>query len=196
MNFMKLKLLARLAVGLALAGLTGCIVLSVYPFYTAKDLTFDPALVGNWAKAGSTNEFWRFSEMDRKSYTLLTTDSQSTNCFDAHLFRLKHCEFLDLLTTNRSEFEMPLHLISKVNLSATNVTVQFMDYDWLSRYLDTNRTALRHLVVYEKPDDTNSGAMTYLTASTRDLQVFLLKHADDTNAFSSGSTVELNRLSP
>ena len=37
----------KITTGLALiAFLAGCVVTSVYPYYTPKDLLFDPALVG------------------------------------------------------------------------------------------------------------------------------------------------------
>ncbi len=146
--------------------LAGCIVLSVYPFYNAKDLTFDPGLTGRWAKDGTTNEFWQFTASGEKSYALTTTDDTSTNCFTAHLFQLKEYQFLDLLTTNRSEFELPLHLISQVSRNDTNLSLHFLDYGWLAGLLETNPTVLRHIVVPEKPDDTNSDKMMYLTAGT------------------------------
>jgi hypothetical protein len=181
------------AAGAVLSMLAGCIVLSVYPFYNAKDLTFNPAMAGRWAKNGTTNEFWEFTVSGEKSYALTTTDTQDTNCFTAHLFHLKQYQFLDLLTTNRSEFQLPLHLISQVTLNDTNLSLHFLDYGWLANQLETNPAILRHIVELEKPDDTNSDKMVYLTAGTADLQKFLLKHADDTNAFSSDSAVELQR---
>jgi hypothetical protein len=190
---MKTNFLKFVAAGVALSMLAGCIVLSVYPFYNAKDLTFDPALAGHWARTGRANEFWQFTASDKKSYVLTTTDETSTNCFTAHLFQLKQYQFLDLLTTNRSEFELPLHLISQVTRNDTNLSLHFLDYGWLSALLETNSTVLRHIVVPEKPDDTNGDKMMYLTAGTADLQKFLLKHVDDTNAFSSDSAVELQR---
>ena len=190
---MKAKMLKFVATGVVLSMLAGCIVLSVYPFYNAKDLTFDPGLAGRWAKNGITNEFWEFTVSGEKSYVLTTTDTQDTNCFSAHLFKLKEYQFLDLLTTNRSEFELPLHLISQVTRTDTNLSLHFLDYGWLSALLETNPTVLRHIVVPEKPDDTNSGNMVYLTAGTADLQKFLLKHVGDTNAFGSDSAVELQR---
>jgi hypothetical protein len=192
---MKTKILKFMAAGAALSMLAGCITLSVYPFYTAKDLIFDPGVTGQWVKAGTTNEFWQFSGLDGKFYMLSTTDATSTNCLEAHLFQLKQYQFLDLLTTNRDEFELPMHLIAQVKRSDTNLSLHFLDYGWLAGLIETNPAVLRHIVVPEKSEDTNSGNMLYLTADTEDLQRFLLKHAADTNAFSSDSDVELQRVS-
>jgi hypothetical protein len=190
---MKAKILKFVAAGAVLSMLAGCIVLSVYPFYNAKDLTFDPGLAGRWARTGRANEFWQFTASGEKSYALSTTDSASTNCFTAHLFQLKQYQFLDLLTTNRDEFELPLHLISQVTRTDTNLSLHFLDYGWLTALIETNPTVLRHIEVPEKPDDTNGGNMVYLTAGTADLQKFLLKHVGDTNAFNSDSAVELQK---
>jgi hypothetical protein len=192
---MKKRILKLLAAGAVLSTLAGCIVLSVFPFYNEKDLVFDPGLAGRWAKDDSTNQYWEFTASGGKFYMLKTADSSDTNCFEAHLFHLKQYQFLDLLTTNRAEFELPLHLISQVTRNDTNLSLQFLDYGWLASVLETNPAALRHIVVPEKPDDTNSGNMLYLTADTKDLQEFLLKHVGDTNAFSSDSAVELKRVS-
>ena len=190
---MKKKNLKLVAAGAALSILAGCIVQSVYPFYTAKDLVFDPALTGHWQNAKDAGKFWQFDAVGGKYYLLTTTEEQDTNGFEAHLFQLNHYQFLDLLYTNRSMFQMPLHLISKVTRTDTNVSLQFLDYGWLTSVLETNPAVLRHIIVPENANDTNTGNMLFLTADTKDLQKFLLKHVEDTNAFSSGSTVELIR---
>jgi hypothetical protein len=195
---MKTKIFKLVATTAALSLLAGCIVLSVYPFYTPRDLIFDPGLTGRWVEAKSTNTFWQFDGTGGKFYLLTITDDQSTNAFEANLFQLKQYRFLDLLTTNRDEFtrfEMPMHLVSRVEHNGTNLSLHFLDYGWLVGLLTNDPTALRHIVVPEEPGDTN-GNMLYLTADTKDLQKFLLKHAEDTNAFSSDSAEELKLVSP
>ena len=191
---MKTNILKFLAAGSVLSLLAGCIVLSVYPFYTPKDLIFDPGLAGRWVKTTAANEFRQFSDTGGKFYLLTTTDDQDTNCLEAHLFQLKQYQFLDLLTTNRGQFQMPVHLIAKAARNDASVSLEFLDYGWLAGLVETNPAVLRHLVVPEKPGDT-SGGMVYLTADTKDLQKFLLEHAEDTNAFNAGSAVELQRVS-
>jgi hypothetical protein len=199
MKMMIPKLTATVA---ALTLMAGCIVLSVYPFYTTKDLISDPALAGRWADTSKANAFWQFADLNGKSYLLTSTDEQATNVFEAHLFRLKEQQFLDLLTTNRGEFQLPMHLISKVERTDTNLSLQFMDFGWLAGLLETNPAVLRHIVVPTEPGSTNEALgsgdnnMVYLTADTKALQKFLLKHAHDTNAFNAGSAVSLERVSP
>ena len=188
------KILKLLAVGTALAMVAGCITLSVYPFYNQKDLTFDPGMVGQWSKTSQTNELWQFADVNGKYYRLTTT-GEDTNVLDAHLFALQQYKFLDLLVTNREMFQLPLHLISKVTRNDDTMTLQFLDYGWLEKLVQDSPTAIRHIVVPENSDGGDDGKMVYLTADTRELQKFLIKHADDTNAFNSGSAVELKRVS-
>jgi len=198
---MKSKPLKLTAAVAALSLVAGCIVLSVYPFYTPKDLIFDPGLAGQWSNAAKPNESWQFTAADAKSYLLSTADDHDTNAFEVHLFQLKQYQFLDLLTTNRGEFQMPMHLIAEVARADTNLSLHFLDFSWLAGLLQTNPAVLRHLVVPEAGYTNDSlvdgnNKMLYLTADTKDLQKFLLKYAGDTNAFDSDSAVELKRMSP
>lgn len=194
---MKKKILQLSVAAATLSLLAGCVVLlgSVYPYYTQKDLVFDPALTGRWFQAGDTNGCWQFADAGDKAYCLTAIDDHETNCFEAHLFQLKHYQFLDMLTTNRAEFQLPLHIVSKVVRTDTNLSLQLLDEGWLSKLLDAHPKALRHLTMPAQAGSTNDQIFA-LTADTEELQKFLLKHAEDTNAFSSGSMIVLQRTAP
>jgi hypothetical protein len=182
---MKAKILKAAIAVVAMSMFAGCVVLSVYPFYTPKDLISDPGLAGRWSDQNATNNFWQISAAGAQAYSLAIVDEHSTNGFDVHLFQLRQYQFLDLRTTNRTDFQLPLHLVVKCDRAASALTVTFMDYGWLEKLLATNPAAVRHIVVPENPDDKHSSQMVYLTAETKELQKFLLKHAADTNAFNS-----------
>lgn len=165
--------------------LGGCVVTSVYPFYTAKDLMFEPALIGRWADAGTTDEsteVWQFERAGEKGYLLAVSEGSETNRYDAHLFGLKKQLFLDLCPTNRVDGHLPLHYVLKVSPIKTTLQMQFLADGWLKQLLKKNPKAIRHTIFYEKPGDTNSSTLA-LTAETKDLQKLILKYADDTNAF-------------
>ncbi len=164
--------------------LAGCVVMSVYPYYTVKDLTFDAGLSGRWAKPGTTNEFWEFTPVADKSYLVTTADAHETNRLDGYLFQLQGHPFLDLCTTNRDDiYRLPLHLVVKVGRDKDDLRLAVLDYGWLGKLLEAHPATLRHIIVPEKPLDTKSSKMFYLTADTRDLQKFLLKNLNNTNAF-------------
>src|ERR1019366_7010332 len=106
---MKTRKLIALA-GLALC-LPGCIP-SLNPFYTDKDLVFDPRLLGTWAEKGKEQEpeTWSFEKAGDKAYKLAIAEKPGKEGeFTAHLFKLKHEYFLDLLprecnyATNQAE---------------------------------------------------------------------------------------------
>jgi len=191
---MKLPVLVALAFAAVL--FTGCIVLSVYPFYTDRDLVSDPGLAGRWIKASNTNEIWQFTQTGKKSFMLTTTDATSTNCFEAYVFQLEQYQFIDLLTTNRETFQLPLHMVAKFERKGSTLALPFMDYGWLAGLLETNRAALSHIVVPNEAGNTNGGNMVYLTGPTRELQKFLIKNVANTNAFGADSLVQLQRVSP
>ena len=97
---------------------------------------------------------------------------------------MKGQPFLDLCTTNRDGLnQLPLHLAVKVARHQDELQLAILDYEWLGKLLKANPATLRHIVVPDKPLETNSGEKFYLTADTRDLQKFLLKHQNNTNAF-------------
>lgn len=174
-------------VGLVAGGifLAGCVVESVYPFYTTKDITFDPALVGKWADAKATNdatEFWQFDRQGQNSYVLTLSSATETNAYDATLFQLSRHTFLDLCSTNRVDNQLPLHYLMKLELSAPSLKFQLLDYKWLTELLEKKPQTLRHILVPGGAGNTNNPQLV-LTAETAELQKFILKYVTDTNAF-------------
>ena len=70
---------------------------------------------------------------------------------------------------------LPLHTFFLVErLDADNLVLAWMDHDWLKRYLKSNPGA----IAYEDMDGT-----ILLTASTEEMQDFLLKHRHTHGAF-------------
>ena len=76
--------------------LTGCVISSVYPFFTAKDVAFDPALVANWTNTKEAGEHWNFERAGSNAYQLTYSSDGKSCSMEAHLFRLKDGIFLDL----------------------------------------------------------------------------------------------------
>ena len=182
--------------GLATLLLTGCVVTSVYPYYTERDLVFEPELLGRWSEnETSTDEakgYWKFDKAGEKAYGLLTVENSETNYYSAHLFRIKRQTFLDLCKTNAADDQLSLHYLLKVTQIEPSLQYQIMDYGWLGELVQTNSKAIRHIVVpvYDDSGDTNKARLV-LTADTKELQKFILKYSSDTNAF--GKAEEMKR---
>lgn len=169
--------------------LGGCVVTSLYPYYTDKDLVFDPALLGKWVEAGTTNQSAEYVQIERlgeKGYWATVFGTDETNSVELHLFRLKQQLFLDSFPTNRSLDFVPVHQVSKVIWSEPQLETANLSYDWLAKLLEKHPKAIRHMVLQDKPGDTQKGRIV-LTADTRELQRFILKYVNNTNAWNKPS---------
>lgn len=176
----------KIATGLALLTLlAGCVVTSVYPFYTAKDVVFDPALVGMWAEAGSTNaanEHWRFEKAADQAYKLTIQEKEKQTEFDTHLFKLKGRLFLDCFPRERPDNSLPLHFLFKVNRVELALELSLLDYDWLKQLIAKDPKAVRHIFVSKKLGESGAGDLV-LTADTAELQKFIRKNEKTEGAF-------------
>ena len=163
--------------GLALA-LTGCVVTSVYPFYFETDLTFEPALIGDWKKADQSGERWKFEQASGNGYRITSESKGKTTVFQGHVFKLHGRTFLDLTATGWKEDiqpePVPSHLLVRIMEVKPTVKLSAMNYDWLKELLTKDPKAVRHIVIQtgEKSDDRR----IVLTADTTELQQFLLNH--------------------
>lgn len=170
-----------LVVGIAAALLGACIP-SVYPYYTAKDLQFDSALLGQWRENGNSADAdtWKFEADGEKAYKLTITEKgKKTGTFSAHLFKLKDYQFLDLIPTDCKFAEEQAdvlnasvvfgHLLACVSRTDRSLSVAFFDMDWLEKHLKANPRAIS-CVQNEK--------QLLLNAGTRELQRFVLKHRE------------------
>jgi hypothetical protein len=165
--------------------LAACIP-SVNPFYTDKDVVTDQRLVGEWQEKDNTNnpEMWTFEQSTNNAYKLTVIENGKTGEFSAHLFKLKQEQFLDLIpskcefATNQADLVnfsvFAGHLITRMPQVEPNLKLAFCDFEWLEKYLTNNPNALAHHM---------EGDSIVLTAGTRDLQKFVLKHLGTNELF-------------
>ncbi len=171
--------------GLAAVLLAGCVVTSVYPYYQAKDVTFDPALLGIWSDPANTNatkETWTFEKLGAQNYTLMIRDDNKTNAFDAQLFTLGDAKFLDLLPRERQEYQTPSHLLLHVAQLHPQLELRLLNYGWLSKLVEEKPKTIRHVIVPKENGSAEAGLLT-LTADTAELQKFIRKQLQNTNAW-------------
>ena len=184
-HFIVMKKRNLIAIAGAAVLLVACIP-SVYPFYTDKDVVTDQGLVGEWREKDNTNnpEMWKFEQSTNNAYKLTVEEHGKTGEFSAHLFKLKQEQFLDLIpskcefATNQADLVnfsvFAGHLIARMPQVEPNLKLAFCDFEWLQKYLEKNPSALAHHV------EDNS---IVLTADTRDLQKFVLKHLGTNELF-------------
>ncbi|MEY4386137.1 MAG: hypothetical protein RLY20_1420 [Verrucomicrobiota bacterium] len=180
----QLALSALALLGLLL--LAGCVLTSVYPFYTENDLVFEPKLVGRWADAeheDNTNKFWQFErEGTNAAFKLTVRDGDEEKSYRASFFRLKSWSFIDATPLQGHDDFIPPHFLMKVSQVEPELKLAVLDYEWVADLLKAHPGALRHTVVEKQPGQAEGGRVV-LTADTAELQKFILKYAADTNAF-------------
>lgn len=186
-----------------LLGIAGCIPTSIHPLYTEKDLVFDPALVGVWSEKEDSKETRSFEKLGDKGYRLVIREADGkTGEFQAHLLKLGDTLFLDLFPdqmameeSNRDGYYQahlqPMHSFLKVSRIEPTLEMAPLNLVWLATFLKENPSAIRHEVVGRDKEDRQ----IILTASTRDLQAFMLKHRNTPDAFGD-EPIRLERIKP
>lgn len=180
-------ILACLALGAVLCGVTGCFVLSLNPFYEEQDLFFEPALLGRWKGDGQA---WRFepAKHEAKAYHITYADGNGKESQMAgRLFKLADQWFLDLFGRADSEVmppPIPSHYVVRLQLEDGNLVMQGLNYEWLADWLKKNPKALRHQWRVNPGDDPDERYFV-LTAETADLQEFLRKQLKNEAAWSN-----------
>ena len=192
------KIISSATLGLAVF-LAGCVP-SLNPLYTEKDLVFEPALLGVWSEKEDSTDGWTFRKKDDKSYQLLIQEGEKSSPFIAHLVQLGKYRFLDLYPDeaglkdfNRDDIYkmtlIPGHLFLKVSKIEPTLQIGFLNADWLEKLLKKSPGALRHQRMGE-----DKGLV--LTASTKELQKFMLKHVNTKDAFGESSDFKREKDSP
>lgn len=177
--------------------LVGCVP-SWNPLYTEKDLVFNPALVGTWTPADAkqdSKESWAFTKGGDKVYHLQHLDEEGRKArFEARLLKLKEQQFLDLYLARIEDDDvklndlarfsiLPAHIFLKVEQIEPALKIAAMNPEWMKEFLKKHPDAIAHRVV--------NAENIALTASTGELQKFVLDHLNDKEFF--GGPVELRR---
>ncbi len=162
----------------------GCPVRSIFPLFTEKDLFFDPALIGKWQVLGS-------DPPDTVSVTASATEylvhnpvlhegsQTSYHQYSAKLGRIGAHVFLDtyqeLSPNHDAQDHMILaHQFHRITLRGDTLELSSLDDDWLRKMIDGGALPISHV---------RRDGEIILTASTQDLQAFVLRYADDPGAF-------------
>jgi len=188
-----------IAVFVVVLVLNGCFIKSLHPFFTEKDVVFKKELIGTWLDQDSAQ--WHIEQHKQSkgflkggdslvnSYHVVYCDKKEMNTeFEVHLFKLNNTMYLDFYPLVIGDNDMfnfhivPAHSLAKVEISGQNdITIKWFNEQWLGELFKQNRIRIAHETVSE-----NSDYVSYiLTASTGDLQKFIVKYGNDPRAFKS-----------
>jgi len=180
--------------------LGGCVpVISLHPLYTEKDIVVDKKLCGTWIdNSGDTKTTWEFERIDepKNAYKLIFTDEDGKKgSFVAHLLKLKDMLFLDIFPGElpwepedpnkmdwpyNSLFLIPAHTFVKIDSIEPRLKLRLTSESKMEELLKENPSAVEH---------TSIGERIVLTASTKKLQAFVLKYAEDERVFTGEVTL-------
>ena len=185
--------------------LGGCVpVISLHPLYTEKDIVLDKKLYGTWVDNSSDpNTTWEFKSIDepKNAYKLIFADEEGMKgSFVAHLVKLQNRLFLDIFPSElpwepedpnkidwpyNTLFLIPAHTFVKVDSIEPQLKLRLTLESKMEELLKENPSAAEH---------TSVGDRLVLTGSTKELQAFVLKYADDERVFTD--QVALSRKEP
>jgi hypothetical protein len=80
--------------------LPGCYLFALNPYFTSKDIVYDPNLVGKWVGSVGKGHL-EFSNQNNKSYKMILVDEAGKiGNFNATLFRLDKILFIDIIPSD------------------------------------------------------------------------------------------------
>ena len=185
----KRSLIALFAIGAVLCLVSCRPVLSLHPWYSDNDVVFEPALLGSWFNPTEkdTHAAFIFEKSGPNSYTATLVDFSETQhldlVFNAHLMRLDGKLFIDAVQKSArvrgqdvdTGIVVPGHLVGRISIQGDVLRMKLLDDDWVKKGIEAGTISIEH---------ENVDGVPVLTASTPELQRFLLAHADDSQAFS------------
>lgn len=188
--------------------LASCSVFSLQPLYTENELVFDTHLLGTWTD--QDDGIWQFEKtlqenknpiqkfgVNEKTYTLIykdTKDQKSARLF-VHLMKLGNRLFLDLYPTDNYDKEvssellaahlLPVHTFAKLDIHQDQVAIYPLNGEWLEDLFEQNKIRISHENV-----PYYGFSLRVLTASTEELQKFVVKYQNEQEAFEEPSMLK------
>lgn len=193
-------LISVFAIFLAIS--SSCLVRSIHPFYKEKNIEFLSGLTGTWIDQDSS--IWEISRRENSesflgkakvfdNYHVVYKDGDGKEK-DAYFilthFKLKGVSYLDFealteenIGDNLASWHfIPSHSVARIEMFGNeNALFYWYDEEWLADLFEKNRVKISH----EKISSGNSfETESYiLTASTDELQKFLVKYGDEIDIF-------------
>lgn len=204
---MKKIILPLLLLSAALV-LGGCLT-TLHPIFTVNDLVTDPRLAGNWQKEkdktqvryrlANETELKALSQplrnMEGKVYVFEEADDHGSfiPLYYAFLVKLGKNYYMDYypLSEDRADgffasHYISMHSIFRIRFNGNNsFTIQQLDAEYLEKLIRNKQVRLRHEVMED--------GKYLITASTAELQQYLLKYSDVPEAYNDDSKETYSR---
>jgi len=178
---------------LAMLAMSSCLVSSLHPFFKAKDIIFDPSMLGSWIDEDSC--IWTIEENMISEGFMGPVHSDSTyrityyegegmiGMFTGTLFQLKGMLYVDFYPDpnedhHHSDFasmhHFPTHTLARIGMDSEGIMLYWYGEEWLTDLFEQNRIRIKHETVEINSDYSRH----VLTAPTDELQKFINKYAN------------------
>ena len=202
------KITLTTAFALLLIFLSGCLT-TLHPIFTEKDLAYDPKLIGTWKTENQGNKGsveisnlasessleipGNISSIKQKGYFISYRDENGkiSEQYIAFLARIGKHLYFDYYPADKKEDRkldeffgvhfIKMHTSYRVEISKDgSFELSRLDEGYVTKLIDEKKIRIS----YEKDADDN----TVITASTKELQQYLLKYGDEPSAYRSDKT--------
>jgi hypothetical protein len=202
------KIALTTAFALVLIFLSSCLT-TLHPIFTEKDLAYDPKLIGTWETDSTGNKRRavitnlstessidlpeNISSIKQKGYLISyqREDGETTEQYIAFLARIGKHLYFDYYPADKKEDRkldeffgvhfVKMHTSYRVDISkGGSFELTQLDEGYVRKLIDEKKIRISH----EIDADNN----TVITASTKELQQYLLKYGDEPSAYRSEKT--------
>jgi len=200
----KLHAVLSIVLGVFLILVVGCIPpLTVNPLYTEKDIVYDPDIAGLWSK-DDLKEAWQFTKGAGDFYNLKILSEDGTSYYVVYLFKIKDILYMDAypdlewIKSNEKNpimLMIPAHVFFQVKKAASVLELTALDQEWLAEYIKDHPDAIPYEVIFDEKhlSTKDIDPLILITASTKNLQNFVIKIQTIKDAFDKGVKVKLQR---
>ena len=202
------KIVLTTAFALLLIFLSSCLT-TLHPIFTEKDLAYDPKLIGVWntenegkkgkviinnlATDNSVELPGNISAIKQKGYFIIYQDENGkvSDQYIAFLARIGKHLYFDYFPTDKKEDRkideffgvhfVRMHTSYRVEiLKDGSFELSQLDGSYVKSLIDEKKIRISH--------ETDADDNTVITASTKELQQYLLKYGDEPSAYRSEKT--------
>jgi len=202
------KIALTTAFALLLIFLSSCLT-TLHPIFTEKDLAYDPTLIGTWntenegkegkviinnlATENSVDLPGNISAIKQQGYFIIYQDKNGkvTDQYIAFLSRIGKHLYFDYFPADKKEDRkldeffgvhfVRMHTSFRVEiLKDGSFELSQLDGSYVKSLIDEKKIRISH--------ETDADDNTVITASTKELQQYLLKYGDEPSAYRSEKT--------
>jgi hypothetical protein len=203
------KIILTTAFAFLLIFLSSCLT-TLHPIFTEKDLAYDPKLIGTWntenegkkskviisnlAIENSVELPGNISAIKQKGYFIIYQDENGkvSDQYIAFLARIGKHLYFDYFPADKKEDRkldeffgvhfVRMHTSYRVEiLKDGSFELSQLDGSYVKSLIDEKKIRISH--------ETDADDNTVITASTKELQQYLLKYGDDPSAYRSEKTI-------